>query len=345
MTGTITITLPIWLGAGALASAAALSAALIVLLSPLLRRYALARPNARSSHRKPTPQGGGIAVIISTFVVTVGYAGVLGELDSTSAREVLTALAATILMAVVGGIDDSRPLPVAPRLLLQALAITAVVAALPAEARIVASLPWWVERLCLALALLWLVNLVNFMDGIDWMTVAEVVPLTATAAFLGISGIIAAPSAILAFALLGAMLGFAPFNRPVARLFLGDVGSLPIGLLLGWLLLQLAREGEIAAAVLLPLYYLADATFTLVRRVLAGEPFWQAHRSHFYQRACDLGYSVPEIVGRVFTVNLVLAGLAVLTVAMHEVAISSGALFIGAGLVAWLLRNFARKRR
>src|ERR1700749_3030711 len=87
-----------------------------------------------------------------------------------------------------------------------------------------------------------------------------------------------------ALALLGAMIGFAPFNRPVARLFLGDVGSLPIGLLLGWLLILLANR-YLVAALLLPLYYVADATITLLRRFVEGEPVTQAHRSHFYQRA------------------------------------------------------------
>ena len=96
------------------------------------------------------------------------------------------------------------------------------------------------------------------------------------------------------------MLGFAPFNKPVARLFLGDVGSLPIGLLLGWLLLQLAAKGHLAAALILPLYYLADATITLACRIARGEPIWQAHRTHFYQRATDNGFSVPAIVTRVF---------------------------------------------
>ena len=81
------------------------------------------------------------------------------------------------------------------------------------------------------------------------------------------------------------MIGFAPFNKPVARMFLGDVGSLPIGLLFGWLLIVLAGRGHLAAALLLPLYYLADATITLLRRFAAGEPIMQAHRSHFYQRA------------------------------------------------------------
>src|SRR5262249_60591349 len=98
-----------------------------------------------------------------------------------------------------------------------------------------------------------------------------------------------------AASLFGASLGFGRFNRPVANLFLGDSGSLPIGLLLGWLLMELAFSGHLAAALILPLYYLADATITLGHRVVKGEPFWRAHRTHFYQRATDNNYSVPEI--------------------------------------------------
>jgi UDP-N-acetylmuramyl pentapeptide phosphotransferase/UDP-N-acetylglucosamine-1-phosphate transferase len=337
--------LPLWADAGALIVAAVLSAVFIVLLRPLLHRHALAQPNARSSHRAPTPQGGGIAVIAATIVVTIGGAGALGEMSSAAAMEVLTVLAATAFIAVVGGIDDVRPMPVAPRLMLQVLAIALVIAAMPAELRVVASIPWWAERLCLLVALAWFVNLVNFMDGIDWMTVAEVVPLTATVVLLSQPATVPPPSTILALALLGAMLGFAPFNKPVAKLFLGDVGSLPIGLLLGWLLLRLARDGEPAAALLLPLYYLADASVTLIRRVAAGEPFWQAHRSHFYQRACDLGLGVPDIVRRVFLTNLALAGLAFLTAAKHDPVVVMGTLTIGVALVAWLLASFTRKKR
>ena len=102
----------------------------------------------------------------------------------------------------------------------------------------------------------WFVNLVNFMDGIDWMTVAEAVPITAAIVVLGLAGIVTPLAMLVALALLGAILGFAPFNRPVARLFLGDVGSLPIGLMLGWLLLDSRHRrparGGAAAAALLP---------------------------------------------------------------------------------------------
>ena len=109
---------------------------------------------------------------------------------------------------------------------------------------------------------------------------------------LGWLGEVPASTTIVAAALCGAMLGFAPFNRPVAKIFLGDVGSLPIGLLLGWCLLQLAWHRHLAAALLLPLYYLTDATVTLFRRMCRREPFWAAHRSHFYQRATDNGFTV-----------------------------------------------------
>ena len=162
-----------------------------------------------------------------------------------------------------------------------------------------------------------------------------------TVAWLGVIGPL--PS-LVASALLGAALGFAPFNKPVARLFLGDVGSLPIGLLLGWLLLQLAASGHLAAALILPLYYLADATITLARRVAKGEPFWQAHRTHFYQRATDNGFTVPQIVARVFLVNLGLVAIALVTVTADGGVVSVLALATSTALVAWLLAAFARAR-
>ena len=192
---------------------------------------------------------------------------------------------------------------------------------------------------------MWFVNLVNFMDGIDWMTVAEFVPVTGAIVLISLAGTIGLLPALVAAALLGATLGFAPFNKPVAQLFLGDVGSLPMGLLLGWLLLQLAGKGHLAAALILPLYYLADATLTLVRRIAKGERIWQAHRTHFYQRATDNGFTVAEIITRVFLVNLALAALALVTVAAPSIVVSLAALAGAAAIVAWLLVTLARGKR
>jgi len=324
--------------------AALVSAFLIVIMHPLLEHYALARPNARSSHKVPTPQGGGIAVIAATIAVSGGALFVWAA-GTAFTIPLATLFAAVILMAGVGIMADIHPIDVAPRLLLQTIAVAAMILTLPVELRVVPLLPWWIERLALVVGGLWFVNLVNFMDGLDWMTVAEAVPVTAAIAALGVFGVVPARASVISLALCGGMIGFAFFNRPVAKLFLGDVGSLPIGLVLGWLLVLVAGHGGHAAAILLPLYYLADSTITLFRRASNGETPWQAHRSHFYQRATDRGFSVIEVVARVFFVNLVLAALALATVAMPSRELDVAALAAGAALVAWLLVSFARGRR
>jgi UDP-N-acetylmuramyl pentapeptide phosphotransferase/UDP-N-acetylglucosamine-1-phosphate transferase len=318
--------------------AAIVCATLIRLLKPWLQRYALARPNARSSHVVPTPQGAGIAVIAATLLVAGSAAG-LTKLGFETAL-----FAATIFIALVGLADDIKPIPVLPRLLLQAAAVGAVVFVTPSELRAAPLVPLVVERAVLLVAGLWFVNLVNFMDGLDLMTAAEVVPIAGALVLLGWLGDLAAMPTVIAAALGGAILGFAPFNRPIAKVFLGDVGSLPIGLLLGWCLLQLAFRQHVAAALLLPLYYLTDATLTLLRRMARGEPFWAAHRTHFYQRATDNGYSVSRVVSEVFVVNLALAALAVASVCVDTASFGALCLIAGVAAVALVLSRFARRR-
>ena len=314
-------------GLGLLIAAAIVCSALVVLLRPWLQRYALARPNARSSHATPTPQGGGIAVVTATVSLTVIIA-ITGDMFGPDVTiRLWPVFAATAFLALVGAIDDIRTIAVAPRLLLQTISVAVVIAALPADLHVIPMLPWWVERALLLLAGVWFVNLVNFMDGIDWMTVAEVVPVIGGLVLIGLFfGALPTPAMVVALVLGGAMLGFAPFNRPVAQVFLGDVGSLPIGLLLLWLLVLTAGHGHLAAALILPLYYLADATVTLLQRLLNGEPFWQAHRSHFYQKATDRGFSVSQVVARVFVLNLALIALALFTVMVPGLASAIAAL-------------------
>ena len=327
------------------AVATLVSMGLIWFLQPWLARYATVPPNPRSSHYEPTPQGAGVAVVLATLAVTWGLIVLWPAVLQNQTVQLLAVTVAAALLAAVGAIDDMRPLPAATRFATQCIAVGIMIVTLPNELQILPQVPLWIERACLFVAGIWFVNLVNFMDGIDWMTVAEVVPATAAIVLLGVTGVMAPLPSIFAAALLGAILGFAPSNRPVARLFLGDVGSLPIGLLLGWLLLQLAVTGHLAAALILPLYYLLDTTITLLRRIARRERFWEAHRSHFYQRATDSGFSVPAIVARVVLVNLVLAALALVTVAADRAFVSLAALAVSSAVVAWLLLSFARTKR
>lgn len=317
------------------------SAALVALTRPYLARYVMATPNQRSSHRVATPQGGGIAVI-TAVVAAVAFAFVLVPDIAASARTLGILIAATIGLSIVGVSDDIRPLAAMPRLILQGLAVAIVIAILPEGMRVLPFLPWSAEAALMLLAGVWLVNLVNFMDGIDWMTVGEVVPVSAGLLIAAALGALPPEGTVVAAALCGAMLGFAPFNKPVATIFLGDVGSLPIGLLLFWLLLLLAGNGFLAAALLLPLYYVADTTITLIRRFRAGEQVTQAHRSHFYQRALDGGLPVNTIIARVVILNVSLIVLATTTILFPSLATDAIALAAGVALVGMLLYRFER---
>ena len=333
-----------WREFGLMVAAAFCSAALIMLLLPLFRRYALARPNARSSHSAPTPQGGGVAVILAVML-TLGVGNALIGPDGSAPADALPLGAAVVLLTVLGAIDDVVPIAPFRRLAVQGVAVILAVSTMPAELRAIPIVPIAVERTAEVVAGLWFVNLVNFMDGIDWMTVAETVPSTASIFIFALLGAAPPPAGSVALALCGAMLGFAPFNRPVAKLFLGDVGSLPIGLLLFWLLLQLAGSGHLAAAVLLPLYYVVDSTITLLRRLMRGEPITEAHRTHFYQLAVTRKLSVMTVVRSVFAVNIALALLAALSIRTSSVVFDVFAVAGGGALVAALLVMMWRGKR
>lgn len=339
------------ISAATAALAAVVSALLILALKPLLQRYALARPNARSSHRIPTPQGGGIAVVAAALLCAGAALALGGHAEALPGFAVLAVGA--VGLGLVGAVDDIRPLPPALRLVFQALAVAAVVAG-AGTGRLFPAMPATAEWLLIGLAGVWFVNLVNFMDGLDWMTVAEMVPLTAALALFALAGWLDPVTGLIAAGLLGGLVGFAPFNRPVARLFLGDVGSLPIGLIVGFLLYRLAgtggvsvdgasTNGALAAAVLLPLYYLTDATVTLLRRLARRERVWEAHRSHFYQRATDNGWTVRAVVGRVAGLNVALAALAAVSLAFEQTIVQVASVIAGFGLVVGMLVLFSRK--
>ena len=321
--------------------AAVLSTALCQLLRPLLLQYALARPNARSSHVVPTPQGGGIAVLLGTFgAVTLVIFGIYP--NEPVIRVFSVVAGACLVLAAVGAWDDIRPLPALLRLAMQIAVVLAVLIWAVPDLRLLSSaVPLAFERLFVVLAAVWFINLTNFMDGLDWITVAATIPAALTLGLLAQLGLLDALTGLLAFALAGGLIGFAPFNRPVARLFLGDVGALPIGLLMAYLLYQLAGTGAFIAAILLPLYSVSDASLTLARRLLNRERIWEAHRSHFYQRATDNGFSALSVSAHVFGLNLVLSGLALLAAWSSRPELQLAALIAGLVLTALLLRRFS----
>jgi UDP-N-acetylmuramyl pentapeptide phosphotransferase/UDP-N-acetylglucosamine-1-phosphate transferase len=322
-----------WIGGWPALAAAAISAALTALGMPLFRRYAMARPNARSSHSTAVPQGGGAAVATAVLAVCAASA--------TTGAALPWLAASVLLLGLIGAADDIRNLPVLPRLGGQLLAVGLAVWALLSLAGPILPLPYAIEFVALVVAGAWFVNLTNFMDGIDGITLAGFAPLAAGATLIAAQQ--GGLSAALGPAFLGALAGFLWFNWPRARLFLGDVGSLPIGLIGGALLLDLAQHGAFAAAVILPLYHFTDATLTLLKRIVRREKVWEAHRQHAYQNAVDGGWSHGRVSGLVFALNLGLMGLAWLSVGRGPAA-QAMLVVIAAAAVAALTLVFRSRR-
>ena len=296
------------------------------LLLPILRRHVMDEPNARSNHKAPVPRGGGIAMIAAALA---GFA-FLGAPTSL--------LASAVLLAIVSFIDDLHGLPPLVRFCTQVLAVACALSGM--HGRIFPELlPHWLEYTAMALAWLWFINLTNFMDGIDGISAMEAIMICAGIILLRLAApwlslTLTGEAAVLAMA----AYGFYLFNRSPARLFMGDVGSIPLGFLIGYLLLELALHGYVLSALILPAYYLLDASLTLVRRLARGEKIWQAHSEHAYQKAVRAGLTHGQVVARISWLNALLIALAMTA----TVSMMAGALCLIAayGLTFCLIHRF-----
>lgn len=280
-----------------------------------VRHFAMARavldlPSERSSHTTPTPRGGGLAIaaVVLAGIVTAAAGGWVRF-------EVALALVPSgAAMAFLGWLDDRRSLPAAARLLVHFIAATWVVYWFgPVRALSIgtASLGLgWLAAPISILGIVWLVNLFNFMDGIDGIAAAEALMVGAAAALFcwwvgdfevaWLAALIAAASA-----------GFLPWNWTPARIFMGDAGSIFLGFMLGALALLADRRGALPAMAWIVLLgvFIVDATLTLIRRVARRERLSEAHRTHAYQRAVQSGWSHARVSGAVMVLNVTFAVL------------------------------------
>ncbi len=266
-------------------------AGLSLMLTGGLRRYAIARrlidiPNSRSSHTVPTPRGGGIA-IVSSFLLALPVVAATGLVPWTVASALLGAGAG---IALLGFFDDHGHIAARWRLLGHFSAAVWVLfwlGGLPPIVLFGVSLKFgWIGHVFAAVYLVWLLNLYNFMDGIDGIASVEAVCVCLGGALLYV---LAGHSALalLPVVLACAVSGFLYWNLPPARIFMGDAGSGFLGIALGALSLQAAWVApELFWGWLILLgVFIVDATFTLMRRLFRGDRVYEAHRSHAYQFA------------------------------------------------------------
>ncbi|UJJ58482.1 glycosyl transferase family 4 [Rhodanobacter denitrificans] len=240
------------------------------------RRGMLDQPGQRRSHRLPTPRGGGIGLVVAMLAC---LPGVLWHAPAAWPTSVIASLlAALALVALAGWWDDHRSLPILPRLGAQLLAVGLFSLSLLGTGLSA----WWMPLLLIAGA--WSINLHNFMDGIDGLLAQQVMFVGA-----GLAGLAAAAGqaalATAAAVLAASALGFWCFNRPPARIFMGDVGSGSVGLLLFAFsaMLWCVDPAWLWPALILSSAFVTDASLTLLTRMWRGRRWYTAHREHLYQ--------------------------------------------------------------
>ncbi|CAA0125407.1 putative undecaprenyl-phosphate N-acetylglucosaminyl 1-phosphate transferase [Halioglobus japonicus] len=268
-------------------TAVLLTLVLSVVLCGLYERFARARqildtPNERSSHILPTPHGGGVA-LLAAFVLGLILAAAL---DGGWAAPLVTLTACTLILALVGVVDDLRSLSVRWRLLTYAIVCLFAAATLLYGANTGGVFIHLALLLCAAFILLWSLNLYNFMDGIDGIAALQAVFICTSAAFL--TWLAGHDDSYVRYCLILAAAhgGFLAWNAPPARLFMGDAGSVPTGFLLAALALLGAVQGQLDPLcwLVLSAVFVTDASWTLGWRMISGENFTEPHRSHAYQR-------------------------------------------------------------
>jgi Fuc2NAc and GlcNAc transferase len=263
----------------------ALAWALTALVRTLASRAKLIdMPNARSSHQQPTPRGGGLAIVVSLAVVSPWLAGA----DPTSVRLAADVIPATLAVAAIGFVDDRWQLPAWPRAALHVIAGVWIIHHLPGLPMVeVLGVNLGAGAVGTALALLYLVwatNLFNFMDGTDGIAASQAILVSVGAAVL--QGFHLGGMAWLGPVLVACCCaGFLVWNWPPARIFMGDVGSGFLGLLVGGMTLVYGLEAPALFWVWMILQgtFMVDATTTILRRFARGQRVTQAHRSHAYQ--------------------------------------------------------------
>jgi UDP-N-acetylmuramyl pentapeptide phosphotransferase/UDP-N-acetylglucosamine-1-phosphate transferase len=281
----------------------------------LLRRFLESRkildqPSSRSSHLVATPRGGGLAMYA---VITLSW-GLIAAVTPSAPQELRWILLCSLALAIPSLVDDLVGLSMLPRLLCQ-IVIASIGAYLLSGPLPVFQgiLPTWANSLATVFIWVGFINLFNFTDGIDGNAGTKATVLGFGLFVLSLIGAVQPAFGQMGIATAAAALGFLIWNWHPARVFMGDVGSIPIGFLLAWLLLRTASEGQWAPALILPLVYLTDTGLTYVAKIARRERFWHPHRDHFYQRAARRpGTTHAQVVKVVLLGDVVLVGMAIL---------------------------------
>ncbi len=286
----------------------------------------LDHPNTRSNHQLPTPRGGGIAIMLA-IVLAYWWCGE----DHTTELNII--LGCAVILAIINFLDDKFNISIIWRFALELIACIIVVSGIDCELLILKNyLPVFLEKSIMVIALLWFTNNFNFMDGIDGIAASQSIHIALNVGLL--SFLYCLELTTISLIIASANAGFLVWNWQRAKIFMGDVASIPLGFILGCFLLKIATHGMLVASIIIALYFIADGLITLLRRLFNKEKIWQAHSKHFYQRAVRAGASHQSVVLKIILCNCFLSIVAILSLDFPIIASIMAATVIVALLLA-----------
>ncbi|XVN42199.1 MAG: UDP-phosphate alpha-N-acetylglucosaminyltransferase [Candidatus Rickettsia vulgarisii] len=271
-------------------------------------------PNQRRAHNKVTPRGGGLAIVIMVIVTVSIYEYFL----ATYSIGAIKILAILLAISMISFLDDLIHIPIIIRLIIHVICSAIAITLFLSPALLFHNeLPPYLDFILCVIGLTAFLNIYNFLDGIDGITCSESIHLSVTILILCYlkSDIIINANLIIVLnvIIIGASMGFLLFNWQSAKIFLGDVGSISLGFLLGFSLLLISASSAhlFMASVIASLYYLADGGLTILIRLINKEKIWEPHLKHFFQQAVKNGKTHRQVVSRIIFCNTLLMLLSI----------------------------------
>jgi UDP-N-acetylmuramyl pentapeptide phosphotransferase/UDP-N-acetylglucosamine-1-phosphate transferase len=289
-------------------------------------------PLERSNHNIPTPKGAGLILIPMVIFATL----LVFFLEKILFPEWLTIFGFCIILTIVSFIDDLKNLNSKTRLLIHGFCVLSSLILFTEDIRNLiesSSLfmfyndnPYFViiaSFFALMILWIWIINLFNFMDGMDGITAVQVCFLAISINFLSILGLIEINFLYFGLILMAVFLSFYSLNKSPSKIFLGDVGSIPLGYLVGFVIIyNMIKSDLFIPFIIVIMYHLVDSTITLFIRLFNRENIFQAHSSHFYQKIIRKGFSHKYVLKRIFILNIFLLMLSFLSVELPFICLS-----------------------
>ena len=300
---------------------------------PFLKKNSLLDiPSSRSNHEQSMPKGGGI-ILIPTIIISISL---YFFIENTINTKWIVFLLSIFFLFLVSLIDDIKSLPASLRLIVHSLCVIISVycmkddiisfinnADIIVKLSISDSLLFYLLTALIIFSWLWLINLFNFMDGIDGLTALQMIFLALTVNIVSLMNFFDKDFQFLSLVIFSAFLAFFRLNKPSAKIFLGDSGSIPSGYIAGFILIEsLFKQGPFFSILIILMYFILDSTITLFIRSIKNNNIFTAHSDHFYQRMIRKGYSHHYVLRKILFLFIFLILLSFVSLKYHLISLS-----------------------